>query len=319
MTASSPIIAVVTPVYNGERFLAETMDCVQAQTYPHVVHVVLDNCSTDGTAEIIKRYADARVPVITGQNPEVLDMGSNWNAALKLIPEDAEYFRILCADDLMTPDFCERMVETAERHPDMLVVGCKVSHREEDTMDFGWEADRETFPGKEAVRRYFDDSGVIIAHQTIMRRRILAMREVFFEPGMTTNDTDAVLDVLRHGAWGFVQANLGLTREHDDTDTSKTVRPMRMDLCEHLVLLDRHARFGLGEAEGERMLRTYRRYYVRKLMRWAVRGERDIFNRHLSALKRMGFKLTPAHFADAAIDWPLIRLNLRPAWTGRLA
>ncbi len=36
----TPLVAVVTPVYNGEKYLAETMECVQAQDYPELVHIV---------------------------------------------------------------------------------------------------------------------------------------------------------------------------------------------------------------------------------------------------------------------------------------
>ncbi len=56
--ASQPPVAVVTPVLNGEEFLAETMDSVQAQTYPNLVHIVLDNASTDATAQIVEHDGD---------------------------------------------------------------------------------------------------------------------------------------------------------------------------------------------------------------------------------------------------------------------
>ena len=46
------LVAVLTPVYNGARFLRETMECVQASDYTNMVHVILDNASTDATPEI---------------------------------------------------------------------------------------------------------------------------------------------------------------------------------------------------------------------------------------------------------------------------
>src|ERR1700731_169502 len=52
-TNDPPLVAITTPVYNGERYLGETMACVQAQTYPNLVHLVVDNASTDRSAEII--------------------------------------------------------------------------------------------------------------------------------------------------------------------------------------------------------------------------------------------------------------------------
>ena len=65
---TAPLFVVVTPVYNGAKFIAEAMDAVQAQTYPNVLHIVLDNASTDATPDILKRYSNARVPVVVERN-----------------------------------------------------------------------------------------------------------------------------------------------------------------------------------------------------------------------------------------------------------
>jgi glycosyltransferase involved in cell wall biosynthesis len=311
----APLLAIVTPVYNGARFLAETMDAVQAQTYSNLVHIVLDNASTDGTADILKRYANARIPVIVYRNDTTVPMAANWNKSLTFIPPDAKYFRVLCADDVITPDFSMRMVALAEQHPNVVVVGCDLNHhRGAETYDQKWDADRDVFPGKEAVERFFENRGTIIAHQTIFRASVLKRRDPFLEAGMAANDTDAVLDLLHNGDWGFVHERLATTREHPDSDTSTFVKPFWMDFCEHLALLERYAEYGLGKSAGQKMIRTYRRFYVRLLMRWTIKGERDRVQRHLAALRAFKVKLSPLSFADAIVDWPLTRLGLRPVW-----
>ena len=65
---TAPLVAIVTPVYNGEQYLAEAMESVQAQTYPNLVHVILDNASTDRTAEIIESFRGRKVPLLVGRN-----------------------------------------------------------------------------------------------------------------------------------------------------------------------------------------------------------------------------------------------------------
>lgn len=62
-----PVVSVVTPVYNGERHLAECLESVLAQRYPHWEHVIVDNASTDGSVDIARGYAarDARIRVVT--------------------------------------------------------------------------------------------------------------------------------------------------------------------------------------------------------------------------------------------------------------
>ena len=53
-----PLVSYVTVVRNNAATLAKAIESVQNQTYPHVEHVILDGASTDGTLEVVKRYAD---------------------------------------------------------------------------------------------------------------------------------------------------------------------------------------------------------------------------------------------------------------------
>src|SRR5260370_40722923 len=124
-TRDPPLVAIFTPVYNGARFLEETMACVQAQTYPNLVHVVLDNCSTDATPEIINRYLGQRVPLLTGRNAETIPQYDNWEAAARMTPAEGRYFLLLCADDLIRADAIEKLVDVAESDPAIGVVGCQ--------------------------------------------------------------------------------------------------------------------------------------------------------------------------------------------------
>lgn len=58
MTQSSPRVSIVTPAYNEEGFLAYTLESVRDQTYDDIEHVVVNDGSTDGTADILERYED---------------------------------------------------------------------------------------------------------------------------------------------------------------------------------------------------------------------------------------------------------------------
>ena len=67
-----PLVAVITPVYNGGKYLLEIMNCAQTQSFPNLVHVVLDNASSDNTAEIISLFSTSKVPVLAHRNPSTL-------------------------------------------------------------------------------------------------------------------------------------------------------------------------------------------------------------------------------------------------------
>src|SRR6185295_106084 len=99
-------VITVIPVYNGEKFLLRTLQSVANQTRRPDRLVILDNCSTDSTEEIVREFAGIKCEFI--RNPTNLGLFGNMNRALEFA-EQARYLHILCADDLITPKFFETM------------------------------------------------------------------------------------------------------------------------------------------------------------------------------------------------------------------
>lgn len=101
-------IITVIPVYNGEKFIRPTLESVARQTIQPDRVIVLDNCSTDKTEEIVKGFKEVRCEWI--RNPRNLGLFGNCNRALEFATE-ATYLHLLCADDLVEPDFYRRLTE----------------------------------------------------------------------------------------------------------------------------------------------------------------------------------------------------------------
>jgi glycosyltransferase involved in cell wall biosynthesis len=99
-------IITAIPVYNGEKYILQTLQSVAAQNTRPDRLIVLDNCSTDGTAEIVRGFKD--MPCEYVRNPNNLGLFGNCNRALEFAPE-TKYLNLLCADDLIAPDFYTRL------------------------------------------------------------------------------------------------------------------------------------------------------------------------------------------------------------------
>jgi glycosyltransferase involved in cell wall biosynthesis len=99
-------IITVIPVYNGEKYILQTLQSVATQTTRTDRLIVLDNCSTDGTEDIVKGFKD--LPCEYMRNPKNLGLFGNFNRALEFAPE-TKYLNLVCADDLITPDFYTRL------------------------------------------------------------------------------------------------------------------------------------------------------------------------------------------------------------------
>ncbi len=106
-----PVITTVIPVYNGAEFIKRTLESLAAQTRRPDRVVVLDNCSTDATAQIVREFRDLPCEFIC--NERNLGLFGNMNRALTYAPQ-TRYLHILCADDLVVPDFFARMIPTLE-------------------------------------------------------------------------------------------------------------------------------------------------------------------------------------------------------------
>ena len=55
---NEPLVSIITPVYNSEKFLSETIECIQNQTYKNWQLLLIDDCSNDNSSEVIKRYSE---------------------------------------------------------------------------------------------------------------------------------------------------------------------------------------------------------------------------------------------------------------------
>jgi glycosyltransferase involved in cell wall biosynthesis len=300
-----PLVAIATPVYNGERYLDDTMSCVQALDYPRLVHVILDNASTDATPDIISRYLNRRVPVIAARNAATIPMVANFNAVVRLVPKEAKYFRLLCADDFMTTDAISRKVEIAERYPDVDIVGCL--ERSDKLREENLPKDRELFEGSAIVRAYLRGENSVLSgtHFLIRRTHLDKTRSFYDEKLEAFTDADANLRVCMNGHLGFIHEGLATWRQHEG-NTFKTVSQSNQHLAEWLSVVDRYGPQLLNKREFRTCRKAILRHYLRRLliMRWR-NGDRVGFRQHLNLLRANGDAVGWLDFADALAEWAL--------------
>jgi glycosyltransferase involved in cell wall biosynthesis len=107
-----PLVSVIVPVKNGERFLPQALADVQAQTYPEREVIVVDGRSTDGSAEIARSSPGVRCIIQQGDG-----FADAWNVGIAASSGDLIAF--LDSDDRWTPDKLAAQVAVLERRPDV--------------------------------------------------------------------------------------------------------------------------------------------------------------------------------------------------------
>ena len=82
------LVSIVLPVYNGEKYLRESIDSVMSQTYKNWELIVVDDCSTDSTPDIVKEYAQKDSRVVYYRNPQNLKLPKSLNQGFQLTKGD---------------------------------------------------------------------------------------------------------------------------------------------------------------------------------------------------------------------------------------
>ena len=121
--SKEPLVSVVTPVHNGEKFLAMCVESVLSQAYENWEYFIIDNKSSDRTSEIAESFAakDDRIRVVT--NDTLLPMIENWNHSLRQITSDSVYCKVVHADDWLYPECLRQMVKVGEEYPTVGLIG----------------------------------------------------------------------------------------------------------------------------------------------------------------------------------------------------
>lgn len=118
----NPLVSVIIPCYNCERYVQQAVDSIINQTYSNLEILLADDGSNDGTNAILKRIAitDSRIKVI--ENESNLGIVETLNKLVKL--SNGNYIARMDADDFSFPQRIEREVSLLENNPDVGICGC---------------------------------------------------------------------------------------------------------------------------------------------------------------------------------------------------
>jgi glycosyltransferase involved in cell wall biosynthesis len=129
----TPLLTIITPVYNGERFIESCIQSVMSQNCPHVEHLIIDGGSTDRTVEIIKRYAQWN-PYLRWISKK--DQGQSMAMNRGIVLARSRIVGFLNYDDYYQPDILPRILENFSSlpNPSLLVGNCNVLNDNEEII-----------------------------------------------------------------------------------------------------------------------------------------------------------------------------------------
>ena len=153
---SDPIVSIITPSYNREYFVADTLDSLLSQEYKNWENIVVDDGSTDATKDIIKAYSDkdSRIKVFNrDRSPKGACTCRNQGVDLS----EGQYLVFLDTDDLLEPFCIEQRVKVMENNPalDFAIFPSLMFRDRPYDLGLWWNVDKEA---DELTRQFHQDA-----------------------------------------------------------------------------------------------------------------------------------------------------------------
>jgi len=320
--SDNPLVSVLTPVYNGEAYLAECIESVLAQTYSNWQYIIVNNNSTDRTREIAEQYARADQRIKVHTYDVLVGVIENHNRAFRLVPKDAAYCKIVSADDWLFPECLSGMVAVAEAHPSVGIVGSyQLSGGGRNWEDWSINGGQLPYPStvvpaREICRIHYLGGPYVYGNPTsVLYRADLIKGQEHFYPNETAEaDTSAICKCLQESDYGFVHQVLSYQRTHNNRVTTGS-RSFNAYLSSNISDLLQYSGPFLSTEERERRLNELMKQYYEFLAVSALKSrEQSFWSYHKKRLSELGFPFSQARLAKA-IATTLFGLMLNPKST----
>jgi hypothetical protein len=163
MSDSVPKVTVLMAVYNGEDYLAESVDSILGQSYGDFEFLIVDDCSTDGTGDILGDYVstDNRVRVLKNEMNKGLPSSLN----LGLAQSRGDLIARQDADDLSAPHRLQMQVALFEDRDDLAAVGSWFESLDESGTPYGWSQPSDSSP---TIQEQLSAGTNPLAHGSVM-------------------------------------------------------------------------------------------------------------------------------------------------------
>jgi glycosyltransferase involved in cell wall biosynthesis len=117
--STAPLLSIGLVLYNGDRFLEAAIESILNQTFQDFELIISDNCSTDRSGEICRRFRDqdSRIQYYRAEQ----NMGADWNLRNVYFKAIGKYFKWATHDDMIQPDFLRLCIDALEADDSLVV------------------------------------------------------------------------------------------------------------------------------------------------------------------------------------------------------
>lgn len=202
-----PRVSVILPIYNGMPFIANAVDSILAQAYQDFELILIDDCSNDGTMEILNKFTDSRIQLV--KNTSNLGLVGSLNKGLKIA--SGEYIARMDHDDIAMPSRFDRQVKFLDQNSEVSILG--TGYRLVDAS--GRLGLVYTPPESHDELEWALSFMCPLAHPTVMMRRsVVELAGGYLESASYAEDYDLWERLSYHSRFANIADSLLLLRKH---------------------------------------------------------------------------------------------------------
>jgi glycosyltransferase involved in cell wall biosynthesis len=223
-------VTVAIPTYNRAQLLRRSLESALAQDYPGVRILVLDNASTDATAEVVAKFANRRIDYV--RNPVNIGLFGNFCRAVEL--NQSPYLVVFGDDDVMLPGFIQETASALDRHPAAGFAAVRTSYIDltgSAVNPMGGRYLSDHIPaglmrGTEFIRRILDGRKYILQLSGALLRAAAVAEHRNFEVTHSCYNLDINMFLRLASSWdvAFIDSELVLISDHPDQDSHRHFR-----------------------------------------------------------------------------------------------
>jgi glycosyltransferase involved in cell wall biosynthesis len=186
---SSPVISVVMPAYNCAGFLRESLDSLVGQTFSDFELIIINDGSTDNTADIIRSYKDDRI--IYAENSKNEGLAFTLNRGIDLAR--GHYIARMDGDDICLPQRFQQQFNFFNAHPHVEILAAWIELMDEDGKFIGYWAEEKNANTPQKIRSQLAKDNCI-AHPTVMAKADL-LKKYKYNTAQSAEDYDLWLRI----------------------------------------------------------------------------------------------------------------------------
>lgn len=225
-----PKVSVLMPVYNGEQFLREAIESILKQTFGDFEFLIIDDGSTDNSADIVQSYNDRRIRLLSNEQ----NAGITESLNRGIMEAKGEFICRMDADDVSLPERLETQLNYLEENRDVVMTGTWTIRIDEQ----GHRQEVEQYPVRhqEILRTIFVHNP--FAHGTMMLRRNIVQQVGTYDARFLHNeDYDLWLRIAARYTTANIPEPLVLRRVH----TKNITVEKELELVRYRILTLRNA------------------------------------------------------------------------------